>query len=109
MADTANQEATGTDSFDEVDLLVSALLDDTISDTESQQLNSLLLEDADARARYLEGIQLHVDLVNYFHPVDSSAEGTKSPVLSFLGKLDLAGTDAEGVALPPTGSAESAE
>ncbi len=42
-----------------------ALLDDHITDEEQQQLNDLLMTDAEARAMYIDCVQLHVDLHDY--------------------------------------------
>lgn len=53
---------------EEVEDLVWSLLDDHISADEFQRLEGLLGADEDARRLYLECVQLHVDLREWFNP-----------------------------------------
>jgi hypothetical protein len=63
------------------------LLDEQITDDEMTLLDSLLLSDDQARNRYIECVQLHVDLMAHFatpaNQTTPSGAG-KSPVLGFL-------------------------
>lgn len=54
------------DSFDRLDELLSLFFDDQLSAGEVEELNSLLLCDADARSRSVEMMQLHADLYAHF-------------------------------------------
>lgn len=83
--------------LDRVDTLVSALVDDVISDEEVKELEQLLQGCSDARTRYAQGMQLHTDLIEHFSPVDPKEVVRKSPVLGFL----AGDPEDSGVALPP--------
>ncbi len=54
--------------LDRVDELVSALVDDYITDAEFAELEATLLTSRDARSRYIDDMQLHVDLIHHFRP-----------------------------------------
>ena len=81
--------------FDEqllhVQHLAWALLDDHITDEERQQLNDLLTTDTEARATYIDCVQLHVDLYDYY----CSEQGDlpdgigQAPIVPSMPPLDL--------------------
>jgi len=50
----------------EAEALIWALLDDQLGDADSQRLSALMAENAAVRARYLDCVQLHVDLTEHF-------------------------------------------
>jgi hypothetical protein len=52
--------------LDEAESLIWALLDDRIEDADMARLTKLLEEDAAVRSRYVECVQLHVDLQEHF-------------------------------------------
>jgi hypothetical protein len=54
--------------LDRVDELVSALVDDYITDADFAELEATLLTSRDARSRYIDDMQLHVDLIHHFRP-----------------------------------------
>lgn len=87
-------------TLDRVDLLVSALVDEHISDAELQELESLLEESLEARQRYMQGMQLHANLMQHYQPVDATDLTKKSPVLGFLGP------DESGIHFPPARPAD---
>ncbi len=54
--------------LDRVDELVSALVDDYITDADFAELEATLLTSRDARSRYIDDMQLHVDLIHHYRP-----------------------------------------
>ena len=71
--------------YDRVDELVSLLLDEEITAEEAQELEMLLVSDASYRGRYLEDVQLHCDLIEYFRNYQALEENKPiSPILGFL-------------------------
>lgn len=52
----------------ELDDLINGLLDKQLDDAQSARLSTMLTSDAGARQRYIEYVQLHVDLEDYFLP-----------------------------------------
>jgi anti-sigma factor RsiW len=52
----------------EAERLIWALLDDSLDEAEATQLTALMEENAAVRARYVECVQLHVDLSSHFAP-----------------------------------------
>jgi hypothetical protein len=86
--------------IERVQELTWALVDEEITDDEMTLLDSLLLSDDQARNRYIECIQLHVDLMAHYAkaaPPATVKSGSKSPVLGFLN----AGMPSLGFDLPP--------
>lgn len=76
--------------LDRVDELVSALVDDYISDAEFAELEATLLTSRDARSRYIDDMQLHVDLIHHFRP-------RSEPMIPTM----VAGLMASGAGVPP--------
>lgn len=72
--------------LDQVDMLVSELLDDVISEQRFTELEQMLESSGEARERYVQGMQLHSDLIDHFQPERKSqlTEGG-SPILGMLG------------------------
>ena len=52
--------------LEEAEALTWALLDDQLADADTARLATLLEEHEEARARYIECVQLHVDLKDHF-------------------------------------------
>jgi anti-sigma factor RsiW len=82
--------------LDEAESLIWSLLDDRIEDADLARLTKLLEEDAAVRWRYVECVQLHVDLQQHF---GRPAAGSK-PAPCVLGHLP-SGFAAES--FPPVG------
>ncbi|RIK88331.1 MAG: hypothetical protein DCC67_00780 [Planctomycetota bacterium] len=60
--------------LDEAEMLIWALLDERLDDADAARLSTLIAQDAAVRTRYLQCIQLHVDLREYFaRQVDGKA------------------------------------
>jgi hypothetical protein len=57
----------------DVEGLVWAMLDEQISEEDFGRLDKLLSDDQDARRLYLQCVQLHVDLANFFATKDTTA------------------------------------
>jgi hypothetical protein len=57
--------------LEEAESLTWALLDDQLSEVDSARLARLLEENQEARVRYIECVQLHVDLQDHFSPANS--------------------------------------
>jgi hypothetical protein len=56
--------------------LIWAMLDEQISEDDFQRLDQLLRDDEDARRVYLQCVQMHLDLTQYFASKDrTSAAG----------------------------------
>ena len=79
--------------LDEAEALTWALLDDQLAEADAARLARLLEENQEARARYIECVQLHVDLQDHFAP--ASAPQEKTPGVVVLPNLmpGLPGTD----------------
>lgn len=71
--------------LDEAENLIWALLDDHIDDADIARLTKLLNENEDVRRRYLDCVQLHVDLRDHFAAVD--IPGTPRPATAILPNL----------------------
>jgi hypothetical protein len=113
MARKRNKHAPGDDDrrrnepdptvLDRVQELTWALLDDEIKDDEFSLLDTLLLSDDHARNRYVECVQLHVDLLAHYAAADaakSPKDGGKPSVLGFLN------TNAQSFDVPSAGAAD---
>ena len=57
----------------DVEGLVWAMLDEQISEEDFGRLDNLLSDDDEARRLYLQCVQLHVDLANFFATKDKPA------------------------------------
>ena len=60
--------------LDEAESLIWALLDDHLDDADTARLCTLMEESAAVRSRYIDCVQLHVDLTEHFGvpPVDQA-------------------------------------
>ena len=90
-------EAVPNERLADFEQLVWALLDEQITDEEFRRLEQLIVSDDQARATYLQCVQMHVDLSDYYaknqsaqsdsQDDESQASGPqRSPVLGFLGQ-----------------------
>lgn len=96
-----DDDAAGDLPIDRIDWLVSACVDDTLTESEIRELEALLLESDENRQSYLSGMQLHADLTTHFRG-GQAGEGLMSPqVLSFLGP------EGSDVALPPVSPSDA--
>ncbi|QDU90165.1 hypothetical protein Pla175_35660 [Pirellulimonas nuda] len=82
MNDPENM-ADSTQMLERVEELVSLLVDDALSDDRFEELTALLEKSLEARSRYVEAIQLHVDLQEYYSRRTLPERG--APVLGLLG------------------------
>lgn len=67
--------------IDEAEGLIWALLDDQIDNADTARLSKLVEEHALVRARYVECVQLHVDLHQHFAQKGPSQTGSIMPNL----------------------------
>lgn len=65
--------------LEEAEALIWAMLDDQLDDAEMRQLSKMIEEDAAVRTRYIDCVQLHVDLREHFGR--AAAEKTPSAVV----------------------------
>ncbi|MEM6330678.1 MAG: hypothetical protein AAF790_10560 [Planctomycetota bacterium] len=97
----------------QVDMLVSAMVDEVLTEQQQAQLAELLESDAGARVRYIEGVQLHADLIQHFKDLGAAGAGQASPILTALqtSGVPLAGEGfaGGGVALPPGSGIDQAD
>lgn len=72
--------------FEETEALIWDLLDDQLNDAGHERLSRLLEKNPAVRERYLECVQLHVGLHEYFGQmaVEAKQQASKTPVLSDL-------------------------
>ena len=68
----------------EVQDLIWALLDQQISESDFKQLEAMLREDEEARRLYVQCVQIHVDLQQWF-----DGKSTTAPCLPAGAPLDL--------------------
>jgi anti-sigma factor RsiW len=80
--------------LDEAENLIWALLDDHLDDASSTRLAQLLEEHESVRRRYLDCVQLHVDLQEHFAVAGSPADQRRTPILPGLTTGTTAGSDA---------------
>ncbi|MEQ8846403.1 hypothetical protein [Botrimarina sp.] len=76
------------DSFDRLDELLSLFFDDQLSGPEVEELNRLLTDDADARTRSVEMMQLHADLYAHFRRKGPDAADPKKAIVDLGLTLD---------------------
>jgi anti-sigma factor RsiW len=69
--------------LEEAETLIWAMLDDRLDDAEMQRLSKMIEEDAAIRARYIDCVQLHVDLNEHF----GRAAAEKAPSTVVLANL----------------------
>jgi anti-sigma factor RsiW len=79
--------------LDEAESLIWALLDDQLEAAETTRLTQLLNEHEEVRRRYLECVQLHVDLQDHFSAREAVA--AKTPILPNLLPGGLTGADTQ--------------
>ncbi|MAT72328.1 MAG: hypothetical protein CMJ58_22725 [Planctomycetaceae bacterium] len=74
------------DPLEAVELLVWTMLDGDISDGQFAELEKLLSESESARERYVNCVQLHMDLTDHFNPTPTADAVAKAgiPVLGNL-------------------------
>ncbi len=83
--------------FDRLDELASLLVDEVISEDQVRELESLLTGDGELRGRYVENIQLHCDLIDYF----GAKQPQQKPASPILGLLGGEGSDLHLPVCPP--------
>lgn len=81
-----NPPATGAESLDRVDELLSLFFDDCLDEAQLAELNEVLLNDPAARARCFDTAQLHADLQSFFQQPEGEP---KSPAATPLAGLPL--------------------
>jgi hypothetical protein len=69
--------------LEEAEMLIWSLLDEQLSEADSRRLTAMLEKDAAVRGRYLECVQLHVDLREHFGR-QSAEKSTGTTVLPNL-------------------------
>jgi hypothetical protein len=67
--------------LEEAEALTWSLLDDQLDEVDAARLTALLEKSEAARARYVECVQLHVDLQNHFAASDEVAPETSPSVV----------------------------
>lgn len=81
--------------LDEAENLIWALLDDQLEDAETARLAKLLEEHESVRRRYLDCVQLHVDLRDHFATAKAPSQDFKgTPILPNLMPGNFSGSDA---------------
>ena len=90
-ADQNSDNTTGEALLNEAEALIWSLLDDQIDDGGVDRLEKLLSEHEAIRRRYVECVQLHVDLSNHFQVPGQQPSGGN--VLSSLISENLPGAD----------------
>ncbi|MBA3480207.1 MAG: hypothetical protein H0T51_00195 [Pirellulales bacterium] len=79
-----NPRSAGADlHLEEAEALIWAMLDDQLDDVEMRRLSKMIEEEAAVRARYIECVQLHVDLREHF----GRAAAEKAPSIVVLANL----------------------
>jgi hypothetical protein len=67
--------------LEEAEALIWALLDDRLDDAATQRLTQMMESDALVRARYIDCVQLHVDLTEHFAGKDAKPSAVVLPSL----------------------------
>ena len=102
--ESADTTAADTEAkFDRLDELLSSILDDNITDAQVHELGQMLENDPAARERYVQGMQLHADLMTHFQPERAKFNPLASPVLGMLDSSD------SGIIMPPSIAGETPE
>src|SRR5262249_20024892 len=76
----------------DLEALVWAMLDGQISEEELGRLDALLRDDEEARRLYLQCVQLHVDLANFYATKEKTA--AQAPIALPLSSISLPTGDA---------------
>lgn len=88
FADQAEGQNVDATLSEKVQTLTWALIDEHINENEQGELEQLLKTDAEARATYVECVQMHVELQSYFSE-SSKSDPTKQPGTATMPPLDL--------------------
>jgi hypothetical protein len=67
--------------LEEAETLTWALLDDHLAEADAERLAKLLEQSEEARTRYIECVQLHVDLQDHFAPGGAGTEKKSGSVI----------------------------
>ncbi|MCC6493197.1 MAG: hypothetical protein IT424_09265 [Pirellulales bacterium] len=78
-------------ALDEAESLIWALLDEQLDVTDVARLSDMLTQDALVRARFVECVQLHVDLRDHFATAAGGRPGSIMPDL-YLGASGFSAT-----------------
>lgn len=70
--------------LDEAESLIWALLDEQLDDAETSRLAQLLDEHEAVRRRYIECVQLHIDLQDHFATAEAASRRQPTAVLPNL-------------------------
>lgn len=95
----SNAEFDSTEMLDRVEELVSLLVDDVLCEESFHELSTLLEQSMAARSHYVDAIQLHVDLREYYSR--RGAPEREAAVLGLLGadvRCDLLSPSDSGIA-----------
>lgn len=95
----AAEAAAQAEQLDRIDELTSLLVDEVIEEAQIAELEGLLRDSDEGRRRYIDGVQLHCDLMDYYADGRRAEGGQRTAVLGFLGDIDESGSH---VPLPPT-------
>ena len=77
--------STNREQPDHLEELIWALIDENLDDDGLRELEEHLLNDPQAREKYLDSCRLHVDLIDHFQPPVEPPP--QSPVLGSLGEV----------------------
>lgn len=87
--------------LEEAETLIWALLDDTLGDAEATRLSELMESNAAIRTRYVDCVQLHIDLQQHYSKPGSV--GVKKPAGSMvMPNLMLGGLPGAASYIPTT-------
>jgi anti-sigma factor RsiW len=81
--DKSRRPAAADARLNEAENLIWALLDERLDDADMRRLSQMIEDDAAVRARYIECVQLHVDLREHFGR-QAAEQGGKAVVLPNL-------------------------
>ena len=79
--------------LDEAENLIWALLDEQLDEAETAKLTALLDQHEAVRRRYIECVQLHIDLQDHFATVDAQGNRSATPILPNLSPGGLSGAE----------------
>jgi hypothetical protein len=71
--------------LNEAERLIWAMLDEQVDEADTTKLSAMLEEHDEVRRRYLDCVQLHVDLQDHFAASNARGDATRrTPILSHL-------------------------